>query len=298
LIKLTSDHVIYRFSKDIPPALEVDIGEILVLETLDAFSGRITKVDDAYLYEKKGKGLNPATGPIYVKGAEPGDTLVVKILDIEVQSYDHRALMKGAGVANIEKNPKGLIVEIKDNFVIYNEKIHLPLRPMVGVIGVAPAGEEIVTIHPGTHGGNMDINLVTVGTKVYLPVSVHGALLALGDLHASMGDGELPGGGIDINGEVTVKLGLIKGRSWLRPWLETGDSWATCSNSRTLEEAISIAAEDMIDKIVEMTKMSRKDAFTMIGAYGDAKIGQASISKVRDVDVTVYLVFPKILVDL
>ena len=140
----------------------------------------------------------------------------------------------------------------------------------------------------------MDNNLVTVGTRVYLPVFVSGALFALGDLHASMGDGELTGGGIDIDGEVTLRLNLVKGRSWPRPWLETKDSWATCSNAPTLEGAIDIATRDMVNLLAEKLGVSREHAFMMIGSHGDIRIGQAA--KIKGLDATLCLVFPKIVI--
>ncbi len=215
------------------------------------------------------------------------------VLDIKVDAQGYRALLKGSGVIIEDmKTPQGMIVYVKDNLIIYDENIKLPLKPMIGVIGVAPACEGIGTFYPGPHGGNMDNNVITSGTRVYLPVFVPGALLAIGDLHASMGDGELTGGGIDIDGEVTIRLGLLKGKSRPRPWLETKNSWATCSNAPTLEEAIAIATRDMVDLLIEKVGLTKEYTFMMIGSHGDAKIGQAA--KIMGLDATVCLVFPKI----
>jgi amidase len=157
---------------------------------------------------------------------------------------------------------------------------------MVGVIGVAPAGEAVHTFYPGPHGGNMDCNLIKEGSKVYLPVSVPGALLSIGDVHASMGDGELTGGGIDISAEVAVRVDLLKGRSWKRPWVETKDSWATCSNAPDLAEAIRIATSDMATFLADKLGITREEAFILIGTRGDVKVGQAAQLKM---DVTVCL---------
>jgi len=295
LRRITRDRVIYCFSKDIRPVVEVDPGETIVLETLDAASGRVKKPTDVYAYARRKRldDVNPSTGPVAVRGAEPGDTLVVEILNIKVASRGYRVLMENAGVITQEMaTPRALIVKIEGGMAIYDERIKLPIRPMIGTIGVAPAGEAISTLYPGPHGGNMDNNDVTVGTKVYLPVYVPGALLAIGDVHASMGDGELTGGGIDIDGEVTVKVDLIKGRMWPRPWLETKDSWITCANAPTLEDTIAIATRDMVNILTEKLEISKEYAFMLVGSHGDAKIGQAA--KYKGLDATVRLVFPKI----
>ena len=162
---------------------------------------------------------------------------------------------------------------------------------MVGVIGVAPAGEEVHTFYPGAHGGNMDCNLIKENSKVYLPVSVPGALLSIGDVHASMGDGELTGGGIDIGAKVTVEVDLLKGRSWKRPWVETEEVWATCANAPDLAAAIKIATGDMATFLADKLNITREEAFILIGARGDIRVGQAAG---LEMDVTTYLAMPKL----
>jgi amidase len=157
---------------------------------------------------------------------------------------------------------------------------------MVGVIGVAPAGEPQHTFYPGPHGGNLDINAVRTGSTVYLPVFVEGGLLCLGDIHAGMGDGELNGGGIDITADVTVTVRVIRNLGWERPVIETDDAWCTCASASTLADAIRQATLDMTDLIARCLNMSREEAFILIGAAGDARIGQAAE---LGMDMTAYI---------
>ena len=166
-------------------------------------------------------------------------------------------------------------------------RLRFPARPMVGVVGVAPAGPAVHTFFPGAHGGNLDINELGISAIIYLPVSVPGALLSLGDVHASMGDGELNGGGLDIDAEVTVTVALHSGLGWTRPVIETPNAWCTCANAATLQEAIRQACRDMTSLLARCLSMSKEEAFILIGAAVDARIGQSA--GLAGVDATAYL---------
>ena len=158
---------------------------------------------------------------------------------------------------------------------------------MLGVAGVAPAGPPVHTFYPGSHGGNLDINELAPGSTLYLPVSVPGALLCLGDVHAAMGDGELTGGGLDIDAEVRVSTRVYKGLGWPRPVIETPDAWCTCANAPRLQDAIRQACSDMCTMLAGSLGMSREEAFILIGAAGHARIGQSA--GLPDVDATAYV---------
>jgi amidase len=161
---------------------------------------------------------------------------------------------------------------------------------MVGTIGTAPAVEAVPSYYPGPHGGNLDINAAVAGSTVYLPVAVPGALLSLGDVHARMGDGELTGGGIDIAADVLVQVDLHHDLDWQRPVIETPDRWCTCASGTTLEAAIRLATSDMVTLLSGNLGLSREEAFILVGAAGDARIGQAAQVSV---DVTAYLCIDK-----
>ena len=288
------DQHVHVFAPDVPPVLTVEPGEVIEMDTLDTTHGQVRQPEDVHTYVRTrvpGQ-VNPAAGPVYVAGAEPGDTLVVEILDIKLDDYGSLRIMPGKmGVLTSEmRSPYCRIVRIEGDRVIFSPTISFPVRPMVGVIATTPAEGSVNTANPAEVGSNLDHNDVRVGTKVYLPVHVPGALFGLGDLHASMGDGEISGNGIEIGGRTTVRVGLIKGRRWARPWLETADSWVTTGSAATLEEGIKIAARDMVDLLSERLEINREDAYMLISARGDVRPGQSC----GGMDATVRIVFPRL----
>jgi len=162
---------------------------------------------------------------------------------------------------------------------------------MVGVIGTAPAEGVVYTAAPGAQGSNIDVNAVTVGARVHLPVHVPGALLAIGDLHASMGDGEVSGTGVEIAGEVTVQVEVIPGAAPARPWIETATDWITTGSGPTLEDAVEMAVAEMTGLLASRLGLSRTEAFLLVSARGDVRIGQCA--RIRGLDATAYALFPK-----
>jgi len=210
MYELTNEKCIFSFSKHNDPVLNVNDGDEVNIETLDCFSCQI-KTNDDKLETMDWDKVNPATGPIYVNGAEEGDTLEVTIKKIDIDDKGVVATGKDLGVLGGMMNDLySKVVEINDGKVIFNEKLSFPVKPMIGVIGVAPKEGEINCGTPGPHGGNMDTTLIGEGSKLYLPVFVDGALFALGDLHAVMGDGEIGVSGIEVSGTVTVGLRVLK----------------------------------------------------------------------------------------
>lgn len=284
----------HRFAADIPPVLTVDPGETIVMESYDTTKGRVRVPEDVveYVRVRNPREVNPAAGPVYVNGAAPGDTLVVDILDIKLDPAGSLRIMPGKmGLLTPEMQaPYCRIVRVEGGRAIFSETISFPIRPMVGVIATTPARGEITTADPGDTGSNIDHADVTVGAKVYLPVEVPGALFGLGDLHASMGDGEITGNGIEIGGATTVRVDLIKGRRWPRPWLETADAWITTGYGWPIDEALRMAARDMVDHLVERLGVNREDAYMLISATGDVRLGQSC----GGMDATARVRFPKL----
>ncbi len=288
------EQLTYRFAADIPPVLSIDPGETIVMESFDTTTGRIRKPEDVHEYARvrDPNKVNPAAGPVYVNGAEPGDTLTVEILRIELDEAGSLRINPGAlGLLNAEmKAPYCRIVRVEGDQAVFSEEISFPVRPMVGVIATTPATGEITTAVPGDVGSNMDHTIVREGARVYLPVHVKGALFGLGDLHASMGDGEITGNGIEIGGRTTVKVGLIKGKRWPRPWIETDDLWITTGYGWPIDEAIRMAVRDMIALLGEKLGVSREDAYIMISATGDVRMGQSC----SGMDATARVEFPRL----
>ncbi|MHB1006815.1 MAG: acetamidase/formamidase family protein [Chloroflexota bacterium] len=268
-----------RFAADVATVLTVEPGETIVMDSHDTTRGRVRREEDVFTYvqTRDRRMVNPAAGPVFVTGAEPGDTLAVEILDIQLDDAGSLRIMPGTmGVLNEEMaSPYCRIVRIEHGRAVFSPTLSWPVRPMVGVVATTPADGEILTADPGDVGSNMDHNDVAVGTTVYLPVKVPGALFGVGDLHATMGDGEITGNGIEIGGKTTVKVGLIKGRQWAHPWMETAEDWITTGYGEPLEAAIKMAVRDMVEMLVERLGVNKEDAYMLVSARGDVRLGQA-----------------------
>lgn len=289
---ITRDRIIYSFSWAHRPVGEVDPGDKICFETYDARTGTILS-EHHLLDHPHPRGLNPATGPLFVRGAEPGDTLCVEIQDIELASQGFIGIKAGTGnLGHLAEHYATKIIRIEGDTAHFDDRIRFPVRPMVGVIGTAPATEVVPTLYPGNHGGNMDHNDVGVGSRVYLPVFVEGALFGIGDVHAAMGDGEISMLGIEICAEVTVRIELIKGEPIARPWIETANAWITTGDAPKLVDAITIACEEMANLLQRKLDVSFEDAYLLMSATGDVRIGQ--VCNPNNFPATIRVVFPKI----
>lgn len=292
--RIPRDRFTYQFSATTAPVASVAPGERFVVETHDTSTGRMHRAEDmpAFVRVRDPLQVNPAGGPIFVEGASPGDDLVVEILDIRLQPYGFVRTLPGVGVLQEGIEPDGvLMARVDGEHLVLGERIRLPVRPMVGVIGTAPAEGVVYTAAPGAQGSNIDVNAVTVGARVHLPVHVPGALLAIGDLHASMGDGEVSGTGVEIAGEVTVQVEVIPGAAPARPWIETATDWITTGSGPTLEDAVEMAVAEMTGLLASRLGLSRTEAFLLVSARGDVRIGQCA--RIRGLDATAYALFPK-----
>jgi amidase len=293
--RLGRERVVYRFAADDEPALEAGPGDRVTFETLDSWSGRLKRPEDIGRVPMDPAFANPATGPVHVRGAEPGDALVVSIEEVRLLPPGLAKIVPSGGIlAGEVRAPVLYFVGVEGETVVFPPELgglRLPTRPMIGVIGTAPAGEPAITLHMGDHGGNMDLTPIGPGATVYLPVAVAGALLALGDCHATMGDGELSGAGIDIDTETTVTLGLVKAARIARPMVETASAWVTYGHGTTFEEALRMATRGMVGVLSERLAVSREAALVLVSAAGDARAGQTAL--MPGVGVTAYLRFPR-----
>jgi amidase len=288
------DQITYHFGPDLTAVTEIDSGEVVIFETLDASSGRIRRASDIAEYTKTRDPdrVNPATGPIAIRGATPGDELRVEILEIELGEVGWARLTPGAGVMRQELTElHGMIFRVEGRDLVCESGLRFPSRPMVGVIGTCPAAGRFPTGLPGPHGGNLDFNDVTVGTVAHLPVFVPGALFALGDVHASMGDGEVSGTAVEISARVRTRLELVKQADATRPWFETAEDWFTYGTATDLEEAVRLAVAEMASFLERRLGLSRPEAFLLVTARGDVRIGQSARC---GIDQTVRVLFPKL----
>jgi amidase len=290
--KITREQVNFIFSKNLHPKAKVKPGEKVIFETQDALCGTAPRGKNETFPDLDLSRVNPVTGPIEIEGARKGDTLAVKIEGIKLSNYGSIQAFQGIGpIPDLVDDNRTRTIEINDGFSIFNDTIKLPIDPMIGTIGVAPANGEIPTAYPGPHGGNMDNNEIKPGVVVYFPLFVDGALFALGDVHANMGDGELPGAGIDICADVTVQFDLLKGRGIERPIIETEKAYVVTSNAPSFNEASRIATEEMIRLLQTGLGVDRLEAFWLIGAAGNLMISQACNGPF---DLTLRLAFPKL----
>jgi amidase len=281
--RITRDKLAVVFDRRIAPVAQVRPGEIFVVETEDSRGGRTRTPETTtpeFLIEMRRRGYygNPVTGPIYVEGAEPGDTLAVYIHSQECDTLGYQGFWPWLfHLEDFFDKPSTVLREIRDGKVIFSDEIQIPVRPMIGTIGTAPAVEAILSGGMGRHGGNLDTEEVCAGSTIYLPVNVEGGLLALGDCHAIQGDGEV--NEVEMRSVVTLSCEVIKGRSPVMTWprIETPDTLVAVAVACPLEEALRLALRDMILWMEELTGMSKHDAYLLVGIAGHVRPGQAQV---------------------
>lgn len=283
-------NVIYAFSAQHAPVAEITPGEVLVVETADCFSGQIHESGQALDRIDMSK-MNPATGPFYVMGAEPGDTLEIEILEIATGSQGVMKVGPNLGVLKSRfQSPEVQVFKISESSVAIAQGLSIPLQPMVGVIGVAPEEGEVGCVSPGRHGGNLDTKEIRPGSKVFLPVFHPGALLALGDVHALMGDGEVCGTGMETSAEVKIKVQVLKAQAISTPRVETTDGLYFLSSADNLETAIQTVCQEGVQYIEEQG-FSSAEAYMLASA-----VGQLQFSQVVNPLFTVKFFVPSLLV--
>jgi len=274
VITLTKDHRVFVLGGETGPALRVPAGTRVRLETADCFDDQVRGPDDVLDAIDWGR-VNPATGPVYVEGAGPGDVLSVLIESVDTGAQGVMAVAPGFGVHGAEFTEQvHRIVPIEDGTARIADGLAVPLRPMIGLIGVAPGGDPVPTASPGSHGGNMDTRLIGEGTVVYLPVAREGALFAVGDLHAAMGDGEICGTGVEVRGMVTVWLDVRRDLTIEEPVLETRDHVVTIASAETLDAAAEAATRHMTALLTDRLGLSLDIATMLMSAGGDLQVSQ------------------------
>lgn len=272
--RVRREHVIFEMNQENEPVLTAVSGETVVFETQDCFSGEVQSEADTVSDIDFSK-VNPATGPLFVSGAEVGDILKVTINRIEIDSKGAVLTAPGLGLLSDGIGAEETaIAEVTDSATLY-KGYEIPLRKMVGVIGTAPAGEGVNTGTPHDHGGNLDTILLGEGATLYLPVNVEGALLAMGDMHSSMGDGEIMGSGLEVAGEIEVIVEVLKDSQLPLPFIETKDLYVTVGSRETMEDASKVALHNMVEFLTAKTDMTFNQAGMFLSLAGDLKVSQA-----------------------
>jgi acetamidase/formamidase len=288
------------------PALRVKPGSVVRLWSEDAFNSALQSVTDMPSEKIDIRYVNPQTGPFYVEGAEPGDTLVLHIVDLEparshgasstipffggLSATDktamlHTALPEATWIYEVDK---------KTNTVGFSSRFGdlefaMPIENMLGTVGVAPPGGEVrSSLVPERFGGNMDSPEVKVGTTIYLGVNVEGALFSVGDGHYRQGEGEACGTAVEGAMNSVILVELIKGKAPLWPRLENDDYWMVCGSARPMEDAWRIAQVEMIHWLAEMLDIHYMDAYQIL-----TQTSKSPIANCVDTNYSVVVKIPK-----
>jgi len=263
------------FNSSAPPALRIFPGDSVHTETVD------NRGYDGKNVFRSAHG-NPLTGPFYVEGAMPGDTLVVHLKRVRI-NRDYA--MQASSIAGNALNPGYLRSEVKGDGIPNTWKLdtttntgvlekpgeHLrdykvPLMPMIGCVGVAPPRQQaIASSNLGPWGGNMDSQSVREGTTVYLPVFQPGALLYIGDTHAQQGDGELPGQAMETSMDVTFSVEVIEGKSLGQTWIDTGDEIGVMGVGGSLDESLRVATTGMALWLTDRYRLNQAEIAAVLG---------------------------------
>lgn len=274
MLTIHTDTKIHKMSENNPPVAKAKSGETVCFETLDCFGGQLKSENDL-LGGLDWNNVNPASGPLFIEGAMPGDVLKVEILKIELDDHGVMVDAPGEGVTGAAVSSESTkILPVENGKIKFNEKLSFPICPMIGVIGTAAKGDGIDTGTPGSHGGNMDCTRIGEGATLYLPVNTEGALLAMGDLHARMGDGEVEVCGVEIAGKVTVKLTVLKNCKLPTPFLVNSELAMTIHSAETVDEACVGATMAMHGFLTGELGMNEHEAGMLLSVTGNLCICQ------------------------
>ncbi len=295
------------------PRLEVSPGEPFVIETEDAVNGLLRSEDDLPVPERYGSAYhpNPLGGPVYVRGARPGDTLVIEVRDIVVDNQGVAIIEPGAGplsesarypecrgpYTRIIRHIPGLSGTTSDGKGVFDEQTIWDLHPHIGTIGTAPqnaisAGADSA-VGQGSYGGNMDVRDVCRGNKIMLPVFHEGAYLYAGDVHASQADSEFTGSADESRSEVTLSCEIDPGKHIPAPRIETPTSIIQLHSFRPLEDAVQQAFFWLIDWLVTDYGWSPRDAYMQMSVNPDVRIHVYQMVKIGRIHYTAGVEIPK-----
>lgn len=290
---LSADQTHNRFSAAIEPVLRVPSGAVIEVHTEEASDGQIgPEATLEAVQDLDFDPIHPLTGPVFVEGAAPGDVLAVTLHEIELGDYGWTAIVPGFGfLADEFTEPYLKTFAFEDGQAVarFADGITIPLKPFPGVMGVAPATDEMLsTIPPRANGGNMDDPHIVEGTTVYFPVFVEGALFSIGDTHAAQGAGEVCGTAIEAPMRIVYEVEVLKGGPAIpEPQYETDEYYAVTAFATTLDEAAKKATRYMIDYLENRHGLSRTDAYALVSLAGDLKI--AEVVDVPHMLVTMHL---------
>ncbi|KAJ6020523.1 hypothetical protein N7540_006027 [Penicillium herquei] len=278
-----------KWSRNITPKLTVSSGQTVTFDAIDSSNGQLTPDSDASAIKTLDLGIaNPVFGPIFVQDAQPGDVLKVEILNLEVADWGWSAIIPGFGLLADEYPEPEIKIWSLDREKGYAQfkDMRIPLRPFLGCMGLAPGNdEELSTVPPTHHGGNMDCRELSVGSTVYLPVQTAGALFSCGDGHAAQGHGEVCGTAIETPIRATLRFELCKNQPWVttpqyqtppraqipNPLPDLG-TYGALGVSPDLFEAAKSATRNLVQWLVSTKNLTRSEAYILASVAGDLQI--------------------------
>ena len=292
---ITPSNIHLKWSKNIPPALTVPSGTALTFALHDGLNNQITPTTTAAdLGSLDFAQADPAFGPVFVEGAEPGDVLRVDILELTPAAHGWTAILPNFGLLSDEFPEPQLklwdLSTVAEGYAEFKPGVRVPTRPFLGVMGLAPPTDgELSTIPPYAWGGNIDCKHVTQGASLYLPVQVPGALFSCGDGHAAQGDGEVCGTAIETPMTARLRLTVERGKSWVRsphyltpapgpesqPEPRRGQEYAAVGIDADLREAARKGLRGAIDWLEGEKGLTREEAYMLCSVVADLKIVEA-----------------------
>jgi acetamidase/formamidase len=312
----TPETVLWGYiAANLPPALTIKSGQIVEIEAL-SHQGLTTSKDPekffagygippgevladaksvyAEVKRPKGASVHILTGPVYIEGAEPGDTLEVRVLDIKFRvPYGVNNTGPGKGVLpRLLKEPSAKLIRIdlERRVALFSDEIEIPLNPFMGIMAVSPPTSlgMVSSTPPGAWGGNIDLKFTGIGSSLFLPVFNTGGQFFTGDGHAVQGDGEVDGGAIEISLKPTLQFIVHKGWSIKSPRVETATDFLTTGLSVDLNEATRLALQEAVDFLQKEKGLTAADAYALASLAVDLGIGEAV-----DIVNLVYAKIPK-----
>lgn len=280
---IPADRTTFAFRPDAEPVLRIQPGETVQFETSPNPVERLFAAGDKWLDVLDINAINAVTGPVYIEGVEPGDAVSVEILDVQPGEWGWNAAIPGFGLlGNAMPEPMLRRIPIRDGRVQLTDTLSVPVRPMIGCLGLAPATGESSTLGPAfPWGGNYDLRQNEPGTTILFPAQIPGGLFSLGDLHAAMGMAEATYVSIEGPGKATVRLGVRKGLHLETPRLETADrvytigldAGANLDISGNFDRARRQATRLMFDYLTKERGLSSVDAYIVVSAVVDLDLG-------------------------
>lgn len=268
--RLTREHRIYVLDPDNPPAISVDSGEELMVETWDAFEG---VRDPKSLEDQALRG--PATGPIYVNGAQPGDALKVDFISITPKEGAVHMVRPGRGFLEAEfTEAYPTVMSLEDGWVVLPGGLRLPLAPSMGLVATTPGYPRNTASDSGPYGGDIDMKELVAGSTLHLPVFVPGGLLAMGDCHAVVGDGAVGGTGAECSADTHIRVTVEQGMAIACPRALTPDHFVVLSYGEEPGPAMKQAVREMVDFLVREKGMAPYDAYTLLSLAGDVRVSR------------------------